>query len=155
MDGDADGHFSKEHIQTVNRCMKRYSTLVTIREIQIKTTMRCHHTLFRAAIIKKIRDNNTWWRCEERELLYTVNENKLVHYGTFWIWKLFKKLKFFGPWSQPHFWIYIQRKWNHDLKEIPALPRSLWHFEIAKMWKQAKSSLTGEMLSDGILVVVV
>ena len=139
---------AKRHIDTC-------STSLIIREIQIKTTMRCHHTLFRAAIIKKIRDNNTWWRCEERELLYTVNENKLVHYGTFWIWKLFKKLKFFGPWSQPHFWIYIQRKWNHDLKEIPALPRSLWHFEIAKMWKQAKSSLTGEMLSDGILVVVV
>ena len=58
----------KDDIYMANSLRKETTLIVDFRDIQTKTTMRCHHTVVRMAIIKKS-TNKCWRECGEKGTL--------------------------------------------------------------------------------------
>lgn len=63
--------FSQEDIPTAARYMKRCSTSLLMRKLQVETTVKCHLTVVRMALIKRKRTNVSK-DVEKSEPLYPV-----------------------------------------------------------------------------------
>ena len=96
---DMNRHFSKEDIQMANQHMKRCSTSLIIREIQIKTTVRNHLTSVRKTNINNSGSNRCCQECRERGAILQLVGMQTGSATLENSWRFLKKLKIELPYN--------------------------------------------------------
>ena len=132
--------------------MKKCSSSLVIREMQIKTTLRYHLTPVKMMIIQKSGDDRYWRGCGEIGiLLHCYWECKLVQALWKAVWRFLNDLEIEIPFDSaiPLLGIYPEDYKSFYYKDICTQMFIAALFTIAKTWNQTKCQLmidwTGKM----------
>ena len=130
-----------------NKHMKWCSTSLIIREMQIKTTMRYHHTPVRQPSSKSLQTINVGEGVEKKgTLLHCWWECKLIQPLWKIVWRFLKKLRIKPPYDPVILLLGIYPEETKIEKDtcIPLITAAL--FTITRIWKQPRCPSTDEWI---------
>ena len=128
-------------MQIANKHMKKCSTSLMIRKMQIETTMQHHFTPARMAIIKESKTKRCWHGCGDQEtLLHCWWECKRMQLLWKAVSRFLKELKVELPFDPgvPLLGIYPEEKKSLYEKDTCTRMFIAVQFVIAKLWNQPK-----------------